>query len=716
MKPHRCSKTSVATILGAVVCLLFALTSAPSVSAATITWTGAVGETWDVGVTTNWSAGQTFTTGDGVIFDDTATGTTTVTVASGDVLPGSVTVNNSTKSYAFGGGAIGGSGGLTKTGTGILTLSGANTYTGITTIVEGTLKLGNESALGTSDGKTIIQSGATLDIAGFRAGTTTPGGELIEVAGSGVGGIGAITNSVNDQNQALRNMTLLGNTTLAAPYRWDIRYGTLAVNGFKITKIGGSVLSLVGLTVTNPGDVDVNAGIFRIESSTSFNAATPKTIQVASGAALDYWGTTIVHNQNIVLNGGRVSVNSATAPTLSGTLTLNAPNNTIGVGNEWLSPTLTITGKITGVGGFTLNGRNTQGTGGTGTLIFKNTANDYAGDTRLSTGILKLGAAGVLPDGTGKGNLVLDAGTAAAGTLDLNGFDETINGLSGTSGAFLGQVLNSVVGTTSTLTVGAGNATASFAGQLKDNTGTGGVLALTKTGTGTQTLAGANSYSGATTVDGGTLALSGSFANNIAGSARIDVRGGAVLDVTGLTAGKLVLSNNQALIGNGTLRGNLDVAAGSSVSAGVSPGHLTVTDNYTQTGTMLAEIGGLTKGSDYDWIDVGGTATLGGLIEINLIGPFTPSAGMTFDILTAAGGITNVDLSGVTFALSGTPLMPEAYWVPTLVDLGSGAEALRLTLGVPEPSSLAILVGLGCLLGLGMVRRRRKAACDSAGA
>lgn len=708
MRTHLGSKTSLDAVAVVAACLSLALAFAPDVSAATLTWTGSVdgsvNGTWDVGVTANWSGGTPFSTGADVIFDDTATGATMVTVASGGVLPGSVTVNNSTQSYTFGGDAIGGSGGLTKIGSGILILNGANTYTGITTIVNGTVKLGNASALGTSAGKTVIQSGATLDIAGFRVGTTTPGDELIEVAGSGVGANGAITNTAADQTQALRNVTLLGETTLGAPRRWDIRYGTLAVNGFKITKVGGNTLSLVSLTVKDPGDVDVNAGTFRIENSTNFNAATPKTIRVASGAALDYWGTTIVHNQNIELNGGRVSVNSATAPTLSGTLTLNAANNTIGVGNEWLSPTLTITGKITGAGGFALNGRNTQSPGGIGTLIFKNTANDYAGDTKLSTGILKLGAAGVLPDGTGKGNLVLDAGAAAAGTLDLNGYDETINGLSGTFGAFLGQVLNSATGTTRTLTVGGGNATASFAGQLKDNAGAGGVLALTKTGAGAQTLAGSNTYSGGTIVEAGTLALSGSFTNNIASSSRIDVRGGAVLDVTGLTSGGLVLTNQQTLLGNGTLKGNLDVAPGSTVSAGASPGHLTVTGNCTQTGTMLAEIGGLTQGDDYDWIDVGGMATLGGRIEINLVGPFTPSPGMTFDILTADGGITNADLSGVTFALSGTPLMPETYWVPALVDLGGGAEALRLTLGVPEPSSLAILVGLVCLVGLGMAR------------
>lgn len=698
MTGHHDSKAFVLKGIGAVVCVVFVLSPLAGALAASITWTGAVDPAWDIGTTANWTGGATFQNGDLVTFDDTATGATTVAITGSGVMPGSVTVNNTSRTYSLGGGAIDGTGGLTKTGSGLLILSGANTYSGLTTVSGGTLKLGNASALGTTAGKTVIQSGATLDIAGFSVGD-----ERIEVSGSGVGGNGAIVNTAADQTQAFRNITLLGNTTLDATRRWDLRSGTFAVNGFKITKVGANVLSLVSSTVTNPGDVDVNAGLFRIEGSTNFNAATPATIRVANGAALDFWGTSIVHNQNIELSGGRVSANSSGTPSLSGTLTLNAGNNTIGAGNEYLSPTLTITGKITGVGGFTLNGRSVHGSG---TLVFTNSANDYAGDTRLGTGTCKLGASEVLPHGTGKGNVVLDAGSVAAGTFDLNGYNETINGLSGTSGAVLGLVVNNALGTTKTLTVGGGNATATFAGRLNDNTGIGGVLTLTKIGTGTQTLAGTNEYSGATTVKAGVLALSGASTNNIANSSRVEVQSGAVLDVTGLTNGTLVLSSSQMLLGAGTLQGTLDAASGTTVSAGSSTGHLTITGDFLQTGTLLAEIGGTVPGSDYDWIEVQGTATLGGPIEICTVDSFTPSVGATFDILTAAGGITNADLSGITFTISGEELLPGTYWVASLVDLGNGAEALRLTLGVPEPSSLALLVGLSGMAGLGLLWRR----------
>ena len=82
---------------------------------------------------------------------------------------------------------IQGSGGLTKTGAGILTLSGANTFTGQTNVNVGTLKLGNASALGTAAGNTVVSTGAVLDLGGFS--TTDP----LSLIGSGIGGTGALS-------------------------------------------------------------------------------------------------------------------------------------------------------------------------------------------------------------------------------------------------------------------------------------------------------------------------------------------------------------------------------------------------------------------------------------------------------------------------------------------------------------------------------------------
>jgi autotransporter-associated beta strand protein len=128
-------------------------------------------------------------------------------------------------------------------------------------------------------------------------------------------------------------------------------------------------------------------------------------------------------------------------------------------------------------------------------------ANSYSGNTTVNAGTLQLGAADVLPDGTGKGNL------SVTGTLDLNTYSETINGLSGAG------VVDTVAGGTPTLTVGGNNQTSTFSGVIKN---TAGKLALTKTGTGALTLSGMNTYSGNTTVSAGKVigVVGGSCANS----------------------------------------------------------------------------------------------------------------------------------------------------------------------------------------------------------
>ena len=98
-----------------------------------------------------------------------------------------------------------------------------------------------------------------------------------------------------------------------------------------------------------------------------------------------------------------------------------------------------------------------------------------------------------------------------------------------------------------------------------NNSGTGGVLALTKIGTGTQTLSGANTYTGTTTISAGTLALSTTSTSNIASSI-INVQASGTLDVTGVTgAGGFALTSGQALNNNGIVTGNVSAGARATV-------------------------------------------------------------------------------------------------------------------------------------------------------
>jgi len=189
-----------------------------------------------------------------------------------------------------------------------------------------------------------------------------------------------------------------------------------------------------------------------------------------------------------------------------------------------------VSGKITGPFNLTI------GSGATvqGSCAFSNPNNDWRGNTTMQarsgqSGSFINAGSEVIPNGLGYGNVtMLGAGTI---TWNLNGFTETINGLTTSGNAATCFIVNNNAGTNSTLVVGDYDQAGSFGGVIQ---GGSGVLGLTKIGGGRQTLTGANTYTGLTLVLGGTLALGGS--GSIASSSRINVNGGA-LDVSDLTAG-----------------------------------------------------------------------------------------------------------------------------------------------------------------------------------
>ena len=185
---------------------------------------------------------------------------------------------------AFGGtvtqsvtGVIGGPGALTKEGAGRLTLSAANTYTGLTVVSEGTLAVANSASLGAKTAGTVVENGATLDVGGSTsANGLVIDSEPITVSGSGVNGRGAIINSsALSQYNALSLVSLAGDTTFGgenSAARWDIRslqYGTKAyfyMNDHMVTKVGSNYVGLTGATVLpGSGSIDVQEGYFTME-------------------------------------------------------------------------------------------------------------------------------------------------------------------------------------------------------------------------------------------------------------------------------------------------------------------------------------------------------------------------------------------------------------------------------------------------------------------
>jgi hypothetical protein len=129
---------------------------------------------------------------------------------------------------------------------------------------------------------------------------------------------------------------------------------------------------------------------------------------------------------------------------------------------------------------------------------------------------------------------------------------------------------------------------------------------------------------------------------------------------------------------------------------------LTVTGNYIQSsgGILDIQIGGTNQGTDYSWLNVGGTAALGGTLDVSLFGGFIPTQDETFTILTSAG------LNGSMFAAynglqEGNVTFTVTY---TADDVILDAQ---VSAAVPEPSSFVMLsLGIGTALACALVRRR----------
>lgn len=469
------------------------------------------------------------------------------------------------------------------------------------------------------------------------------------------------------------------------------------------TKTGAGIFGWAGAVTT--GDVTVNQGwVITQGASLTGAAGTPRTITVnANGAGNAGGGFSLQNNGatfsnlSLILNAGRLDFsNSANRSTNAAVQLNNTGTNFISFGSysNFIGAdanAMTMTGNLSGAGGFTLQGYALSSTSvpNDGVLTLSSTSNSYQGNTGIESGILRLGASNVIPSGASAGNLVMNAGAARAGQFNLNGFNETINGLAGTSGSFTGQIYNNANGTTSTLTVGANNATSSFAGRILNNlTGTG-IVALAKIGTGTQTLSGTNTYTGSTTVSEGTLFIDG---NNSAATGPVTVAAGATLGGIGTLGGVVSM--------NGTL------------SPGNSPGVLTLASlGLSSSATTLLEINDLTRGSQYDGINITtpGGLTYGGLLSLSFGGSAVPNE-TTFDLFnfsgTPAGDFTSVTSTGI-YAGTWTPVS-SGVW-----SLVSGPQTLTFSAAtgdvviVPEPGALAIAAaGIG--LAAAWARRRNK--------
>jgi autotransporter-associated beta strand protein len=485
---------------------------------------------------------------------------------------------------------ISGNGSLVKQSTGTLTLSGANTYTGVTTISAGTLALGASNAIAnTSD--VSVAAGSTLALGGYSdtvgrltgAGAVSLGAGTLTSTYSGGGGFrifsGVISGSggftlagasdfndfltINGSNTYTGATTLTGATLILGADNSISSSSALVISGGRLSASNRNQ-TFHSLTMDS-GAILRDGGTLAFSNGASFNGGSV-TIR-NNGGVISSSGATTLGNVTFTYNastsgldalvlGGNVVVTSGASALFEmgpaggqGFMKLGDTNRVFDVGeNATATVNWVIHSTTLASGALTKNG--------SGTFVM-NAVNTYTGGTTVNAGTLVLGhasntlanAAAVTVNG---GTLSLGANSDTIGALTLNG--GSITGTSGILTASSYSLLN-------------GTVTAILAGSASIN----------KTTSGTLTLAGANTYTGATTISAGTLALGAS--NVITDTSDVAVASGAVLELGGFndTIGKLT-GGGAVNLGSGTL--TTTYGSGSGTFSGVLSG----TGSFTLAG------------------------------------------------------------------------------------------------------------------------------------
>ncbi|WGD29981.1 autotransporter-associated beta strand repeat-containing protein [Ancylobacter sp. WKF20] len=596
---------------------------------------------------------------------------------------------------------LAGSNGLEKIGDGALVLSGANTYTGDTTLTAGTLTVSGAGTLGTGSyaGALSLASGTTFDygssaaqtlsgnitgaggltVSGtgtltlsgtntYSGGTSITGGTLVASGGSAIGDSSAVTVATGGTlsvtgNETIGSLAGAGAVSLASSQTLTAGgnnnsttfSGILSGDG-AFSKAGSGTLTLSGAN-TFTGALNLQSGTLLVNTTGSIASAS--SVNLSAGTQLTFSGS---GSKSIkVLNDGVGGTGTAF-------LQLGATQLTIGLGDG----SGTFSGSITGSGTLTKVG--------TGTLTLAGT-NSSTGTYRVSGGSLTVSGGAAIAD---TALVTVDSGA----TLTLAA-SETIGSLSGA-----GSVI--ATGGSRVLTAGGNNTSTTFSGTLSAP-GQGDSLGLTKAGTGTFTLTGDSSYSGGTTISGGTLQLgnggtTGSISGNITNNAALIFNRSDDISYSGTISGTGTLQKAGAgtltFAGTNSSTGLTTVSAGTLALTGGMAGNVTVSSGATFVGTSTGLVAGTLT------IESGGTlaATSGNLFTV---GGLSLASGSTIDFTagtpptTAAVSVTgNLVLGGTLDVSAGTGFASGTYRVITY---GGTLTNNGLTLGTTSSDSLYYL-------------------------
>ncbi|HEY3897722.1 MAG TPA: NF038122 family metalloprotease, partial [Chthoniobacter sp.] len=387
--------------------------------------------------------------------------------------------------------------------------------------------------------------------------------------------------------------------------------------------------------------------------------------------------------------GTGITVNSGAGKfTLNANLTFAGSSNTITVNNF-------AGAVINGV----IGGNNGLIKAGTGTLTLEQ-ANDYKGSTTVAQGTLFTTVSGALPSTT---NLVMGtAGSVIAGVLNLDGTSQTINGLSLASGN-TGATSNVITttGGASTLTVSSTTTNSSYGGSIT------GAISLVKAGAGTTlTLNGFNTYSGTTTITGGTVLVGTSTTAGALGTGAVSVNSGSGLTLVNITSNTFANSVSNGVSGVGTL--TISSAATNTLSGVLSDGaagQLALTQSGTGT-TILSNTNTYsgTTSVNAGTLQVNGSLAAGSTVNIATAGTLSGTGEINGDVTMTGAGTINLGSGAV---IGGGLTITGGKWngfgtVDGAVTSSSGTFTLNgnLTTNTQLSVTGGTLAGTGTLTGL----------------
>jgi fibronectin-binding autotransporter adhesin len=522
-------------------------------------------------------------------------------------------------------------GSIIKNASGTLRLSGANTFAGGVTINGGTLLLGSAGALNSGSPNAVSFGAGSLGILSLNGNSVTVSGLNTNAS---VG-----TPVVQNANGASATLTV--NNAVSNEYDGVLQDGN--GGGFLLlTKTGAGTLTLGGNNLYN-GTTTINAGTLRATSGTALGSTNGGTT-VAAGATLDisaFVGAEPVSIQGTGVGGAGALTGSSAS--LAGAVNLTGPA-TIGVP---AGAPLDLLGTVSGNFALTKVG--------VGTLYFYGN-NTFAGGLIINAGNVSVGSAGALNSTNS-----VTFGTGSVESLTLNGNSVTIGGLNANAGG--NPLIQNISFTPATLTVNTAGSDA-YNGVLQDGGGAA-ALSLTKTGAGTLTLSGANTFTGNLAINGGTLTMSGgSLAANVVNSATFIYNSGTFNGR--LTNAGVVTFNADFTAGNGLENDvNLTISTGRIITLGGL--------GLDNEGTLTMAGGGLNLSTSGGASNVNrGTFNLNSMLPFNLGGATLNNSG----ILNLDGGLVTGSMSslvnGIGGTVSGTGIITSPFTNSGVLTVGSG--------------------------------------------